>query len=113
MPRGDHGPGADLGPALDDRAVQHPGPDPDESAVLDRAAVDDRLVPDHHPFADHQRVMQVGDVEHGAVLDVRPRADADEVDVPPGHGVEPEGDVVPQHHVARDVGVGRQEDAGA
>src|SRR4051794_11147005 len=70
------------------------------------------LVPYHRALADHQRVAEIRDVQHRAVLNVRPRADADEVDVAAGRGVEPERNVLAQRHVAHQVGAGGQEHAG-
>src|SRR5690606_18777491 len=84
-----------------------------EHRVLDPAGVDDRLVADRHVLADHGgepaqlRVRPVvADVDHGAVLDIAARADADEVDVAADHRLRPHRHVVSQLHVADHAGVG-------
>ena len=110
-PRRHHRAGADLRAALDHGAVEHAGADTDERAVLDRAAVEHGGMADHHVGADEQRVGLVRHVQHGAVLHVRPRPDADEVDVAAHDGVEPERGVVADLDVARQLGRGGQEDA--
>src|SRR3546814_5660219 len=48
----------------------------------------------------------VADVDHGAVLDVAARTDANEIDVAAGHGLRPHRHVVAQFHVADHAGVG-------
>src|SRR5436305_8201518 len=113
VPRRHHGACTDLRAALDHGAVEHPGADADQRAVLDRTAVDHGLMPHHHPLADHQRMVLVSDVQHRTVLDVGARADANPVDVPPGRGVKPEGDVVAGGDVPHEVGAGGQEHPGA
>jgi hypothetical protein len=111
--RGDHGAGANLGAALDQRTVEHPGTDAYQRAVFDSAAVEDGSVPDDDALAERQRVGLVGDVEDGTVLDVAARPDADPVDVAAGDGVEPERHLVPELDVAGDPGRRREEDVRA
>src|SRR5690606_12260535 len=105
--------GADEGVLLHHRAVEHDRAHADEHRVLDPAGVDDRLVADRHVLADHGgepaqlRVRPVvADVDHGAVLDIAARADADEVDVAADHRLRPHRHVVSQLHVADHAGVG-------
>src|SRR5690606_19229143 len=90
----------------DHRAVQDQRAHADQGGVADGAGVDHRLVADGHVLADDRRVaIQAGvragvaDVDHAAVLDVRPRADAHVVDVAAHHGPGPDRNVVSERHV--------------
>ena len=62
---------------------------------------------DGHVLADHGGEAAelgvraiVADMDHGAVLDIGARTDADEVDVAADDGARPDRHVVAQHHVA-------------
>src|SRR5690606_39284617 len=72
---------------------------------------DDRLVADGDVLADHGgKAAELGvravvaDVDDSAVLDVRARADAHEVDVAAHHHPRPQRDVVAEHHVPHNRG---------
>src|SRR5581483_10847631 len=80
---GDHAPRPDPGPLEDDRAH------PDERAVLDHAALEHRAVADRDVAPDNRR-QALRAVDHGVVLDARPVADLDPVEVAAEHGPEPD-----------------------
>src|SRR6185436_3699280 len=72
-----------------------------QSALADGAPVQHDLMADGHVFFDGKAHASVG-MQYAAVLDVRPFADRDEVVVPAHDGVEPDADIVLQHHLADD-----------
>jgi hypothetical protein len=63
-------------------------------------------MPDRHIRSDRERCAAVG-VEDGAILDIGPRADADQFVVSPDHCAEPDADILIQFDVADDMRVGR------
>src|SRR5206468_2545069 len=77
----------------------------DERAALDRAAVHDRAMPDRDFLGHDGWPGVVGDMEHAVVLDVRPRSDADVIDVAAKDGAEPDRAVVADLDVADERGV--------
>jgi hypothetical protein len=94
---------------LHHRAVQHDRAHADQRRVLDGAGVDHRLVADGHVLADAGgEPAQLGvravvaHVHDAAVLDIRPRADANEIHVAADHRGRPDRHVVAQHDVADD-----------
>src|SRR5690606_27733655 len=80
----------------------------DQYAVFDGAAVQHAAVPDGHVVADHRRHsvrrrrVRAGDVDDGAVLNARARADADRADVAANHHHGPDGAVRADDDVADD-----------
>jgi hypothetical protein len=61
------------------------------------------VVADGDPVADDDRIEVALAVEHGAVLHVGVRADADGVDVAAQHGVHPHRGALAERHVADDL----------
>ena len=74
----------------------------DQRAVADGAAMNHRHVADAHALADVDRKPGVA-MQHTAVLHLRVVADGDAVIVTAHHAVEPDADIVAEHHVADDV----------
>src|SRR5581483_3180590 len=86
---GDERPRRDDGAGADARAVQQNRADADEALRFDRAAVDHRGMADRHGVADVRLVRAEHRVDDGAVLDVRPAADPDDVHVAAHHRAHP------------------------
>src|SRR5262249_4627497 len=94
------------------RVVQHHRAHPHQHARLNRAAVQDNAVADSDSVADHNRIIIFHPMQHGAVLNIRARANADPVRVAPDHHAGPDARVlaygyVADHHSGR-VDVGRR-----
>ena len=87
---------------LDDRAVQHGRTHADETAILDGAGVDDGRVPDGHVIAEDAGKGHAVHMQDRAVLDIRPRADPDEIGVAAQHAVEPDARPCPDLDIAHD-----------
>ena len=113
---GDEAAGAEENTFTQNRAVQKSRAHADQAARLDGAAVDDALMADGDVVADEDRMaaggafVRVGDVDHGAVLDVGAAADADDVHVPahrahgPDRGVRADLDIADHGGLHVDVG---------
>lgn len=105
---------------LDHRAIEHDRTHADQHRIFDGAGVNDGFVADGDVAADAGGEAAefgvravVTDVDHGAVLDVGARADADEIDVAAHDRGRPDGHIVAQVHVADDDGGGVDVDAFA
>ncbi len=98
----DEGAGADDAALTDDGTVEDDGAHSDEAFVVDGAGVDHGLVADGDAGADEAGEI-VGEVEHGAVLDIGGIADLDTVDVAPEDGPVPDAGVLADGDIATDV----------
>ncbi len=120
LARGHDGPGGDHRAAFHDRLVHHHRAHADEAAVFQGAGVQQRHVADGDVVADVGRHAAAGlpvvalailvAVNHGAVLDIGARADADAVDVGADDAAVPDGalgadlDIADDHRAVRDKG---------
>lgn len=99
-----HGTGGDDGVFSHLRAVHQHGAHADQATVADGAGVQRHVMADGDLVADHQRVGAAGDVQDASVLDVRPLADADVIDVSANHRVEPDTAFLADDDIADDLG---------
>ena len=87
------------------RAIEDDAAHADQAARVDGAAVQDHAVADGDVVAEDQRMRLAHHVQHRAILHIRPRADADEIDVAANHGAGPDAGLLADRDVADDDGL--------
>src|SRR6185503_14279475 len=98
----DQSAGADQALRADHDAVEDDRAHADEGSVLDDAPVNDRVVADGYPITERRAELPADHVQGGVVLDVRPGADPDGLDVAADHRAEPDARLRADHDVADD-----------
>src|SRR5208282_3803114 len=82
--------------------IQNHRPHPNQAPRLNRASVQRHRVPHGHAVSQNQWVQVLHHVQHRAVLNIRPRADADVVHVAANDGARPHARVLTDHHISDD-----------
>lgn len=94
----------------DHDAIKEGGTNPDQTARPDRCAVHHRSLPDRHVIADLQRHVEIR-VQDRAILHVDALSQSDRRKIAADGSVGHNGTVIPQDHIASDIG--RRRDVNA
>ena len=91
------------------REIDDGGAHADEAIILERAGMQQHLMADGDAVADGGRPRFAGDMDDGAILDIRAAADADAVHITADDDAEPDACFRPDMHITDDDGAGCDE----